>query len=336
MTIYYVDGAVGSDDSPNDGLSEGAGNAWATIDHAMNNVVAGDIVYVKASATYDENANIDTAGGITTPILFEGYTTTTGDNGLVNWTNSGGIALTESQAAPYYVFKNFDINSCSNDGVAFLSSSGYVFWNCKFRSNSSQGFVGTGCNYMTFLNCEFTNNTAQGFDGTGNDNLFLGCIFSGNGSAGADFSGGNYNLFYKCVAFDNSASVSGLHDLGDYSKVIACTIDMENASQPCIGAAANETLTCVVDNILYDGSYGSVHTDTGLVASMSAAVGYNLINSMATGNYNGSVPACISTGVTTDTDVTSAPAFSNEAADDYTLSDDSPAIGAGIRPGGIT
>jgi hypothetical protein len=36
MTTYYVDTAVGNDG--NAGTSEGAGNAWATIDKAMNTV----------------------------------------------------------------------------------------------------------------------------------------------------------------------------------------------------------------------------------------------------------------------------------------------------------
>ena len=83
MATYYVDTAVGDD--ANAGTSEGAGNAWATIDKAMNTVAAGDKVWVKASGTYDENGNIDTAGSLLSPIEFEGYSSTTGDNGKVTW-----------------------------------------------------------------------------------------------------------------------------------------------------------------------------------------------------------------------------------------------------------
>ena len=81
MTTYYVDGAVGNDG--NAGTSEGAGNAWATIDHAMNTVAAGDKVFVKATGTYSETPVMDTVGASNNPITFEGYTTTPGDNGKV-------------------------------------------------------------------------------------------------------------------------------------------------------------------------------------------------------------------------------------------------------------
>ena len=83
MTTYYVDSAA---TGAADGSSEA--DAWTTIDTAMNNVVAGDKVWVKASATYSETPNIDTAGTSTLAIVFEGYTTTTGDRGKV--TVSGG------------------------------------------------------------------------------------------------------------------------------------------------------------------------------------------------------------------------------------------------------
>jgi len=52
MATYYVDTAVGDDG--NLGTSEGAGNAWATIQHAVDNVAADDKVWVKASGTYSE------------------------------------------------------------------------------------------------------------------------------------------------------------------------------------------------------------------------------------------------------------------------------------------
>ena len=75
MTTYYVESGHGG---TNSGTSD---NPWTTVDTAMNNVVAGDKVYVKASATYNEDVTVDTAGGFSTNIVFEGYTTTPGDNG---------------------------------------------------------------------------------------------------------------------------------------------------------------------------------------------------------------------------------------------------------------
>ena len=167
MATYYVDGAVGSDDSSNDGLSEGAGNAWATIDHAMNNVIAGDHVYVKASATYDENAIVETFGTNESMIIFEGYTSTPGDNGHCIHKNTGGIALSDSVSNAFYLFKNFDWNGSSSTGVN-VSLSSCVFYNCKFRNNGGDGVSNSGSN-VSYVNCEFSGNTS---DGVGNAALY--------------------------------------------------------------------------------------------------------------------------------------------------------------------
>lgn len=335
MTDYYVDSAATGTGT---GLSEA--NAFTTIDAAMNIMATAGTgphtVYVKATAQYDENANIDTAGGLTTPITFEGYTTTPGDNGLVDWTNSSGSALTDATSATYYVFKNFDINGASSHGAFLSGVSGIVFFNCKFRNNAGDGFQGGTTSYCAFINCEFTNNGSEGYLNTGTDCIHVGCIYSGNASIGLQVGGGDYTLVYKCVVFNNSATFAGIRDLGDFSKVLGCTVDMENASQLAVSAGSGKSITALIDNILYDGSYGAQFTDTGKIASMSAAVGYNLINSMATGDYNGTVAACISAGITTDTDVTTAPAFTDEAGDDYRVRKDSPAVGGGLKPGGIT
>ena len=79
MATYYVDGLNGSDAAA--GTSEGT--AWKTIDKAMNTVAAGDKVWIEDTATYNETATIDTAGTAASPIEFEGYNTTTGDDGQI-------------------------------------------------------------------------------------------------------------------------------------------------------------------------------------------------------------------------------------------------------------
>ena len=108
MTVYYVDGAIGNDG--NDGLAEGSSNAWATIDKAMNTVIAGDKVWVKATGNYNELATIDTAGTSSLNIVFEGYTSTTGDNGKVTIDAQSTRASCIADATgvgTHYVFKNF-------------------------------------------------------------------------------------------------------------------------------------------------------------------------------------------------------------------------------------
>ena len=58
----------------------------------------------------------------------------------------------------------------------------------------------------------------------------------------------------------------------------------------------------------------------------------NLINSCTNSYYDGSGEIAF----LGDGDVTTAPSFTDEANDDYTVTQDSPAVGAGIKPGGIT
>ena len=118
MTDYYVDGAVGSD--LNNGLAEGAGNAFETITQGLSVVVAGDRVYVKASVTYNETATIVTAGSGFNYILLEGYTSTVGDNGQVTIdgqsTRARGVDCTTGGAANY-VIKNITAQNHTLYGI---------------------------------------------------------------------------------------------------------------------------------------------------------------------------------------------------------------------------
>jgi len=102
MTTFFVSDATGND--ADDGLSEA--NAFLTIDKAMNTVAAGDKVFVKGDGTYSEDAVIDTVGTKTTPIVFEGYTTTTGDNGKATMSATTNCIST-ALGAIFYLFLNF-------------------------------------------------------------------------------------------------------------------------------------------------------------------------------------------------------------------------------------
>src|SRR5210317_1381879 len=221
MTTYYVDSAA---TGTADGLSEA--NAWTTIDTAMNNVADGDKVWVKASGTYDENGNIDTAGTLAGGgIEFEGYTSSTGDGGKVTWTNSSGSALTDTPSASYYPFKNFKFNSCSSIGVSV--STGFQFINCEFNSNGGDGINCQG--NTAFVNCEANSNSGDGISGgsTGYTRI-VGCITHSNTIDGISLIGVAC-LVYKSVIYGNGAS-RAIKIIADNSTVIGCTIDGENTT----------------------------------------------------------------------------------------------------------
>jgi hypothetical protein len=149
MATYFVDGAVGND--ANAGTTAGAGNAWATINRAANTAagtpiaVAGDLVHIKASATYTlTTAQVFTNSGNATngAITYRGYTTTPGaDDGRPRITcNSSGVNL-------------FDVSG----------KTGLCFVHLKFdhqHATRGNAFIpaGTGnANMMVISDCVFEN-----------------------------------------------------------------------------------------------------------------------------------------------------------------------------------
>ena len=311
MATYYVDGAVGNDG--NDGLSEGAGNAWATVDKAMDNVAAGDKVWIKASATYSESPAIDTAGTIVTEIVFEGYTSATGDGGRATIVGM----LTDTIATNImYCFKNivFDANG-ANANCTQLGSSSITWRNCVFKNATSTGqtMVFTGC----FYECEFLDN---GSDGTALDgaSTFVNCKFYRNTVSGIDCAG--TVICYNCVFFSNGEhAIDGGAANGAVIVVLNCTVDGD--SKDTLSGINNNAsfrgYVVAANSIFYDCETGidSDYGDRDILV-------YNLLNSN-TANYGGDAAG-------QEGEVTGAPLFTNEVAGaDYSLGAGSPARGAG-------
>jgi hypothetical protein len=320
MTVYYVDTAVGDDG--NAGTSEGAGNAWATIQKAMDTVVAGDKVWIKASGTYDENADVVTAGaGNSFEILFEGYSSIPGDDGRVTWKNSSGTALTDTVGSAYCYFRNFDFNGSSSTGVSLNGF--YGFENCIFQNNGVYGV--NGSSRFCFLNCEFYNNSNYGAFFTSFDITVIGCIFGGNASG---LRASTRCVVYKTLFYNNANAINvnndGLIALGN-------TLDGDNVGGTGITIGGN-MFKLIVDNIIYDFTVGVSQSATVGAELATAVVDYNLVNDNNT-DYSIAGANWRTQG---QYDVTTAPAFTDEANDDYTLDSASPARAAGAKPGVIS
>jgi hypothetical protein len=319
MTTYYVDTAVGNDG--NAGTSEGAGNAWATIDHAMNTVAAGDKVWVKASGNYNETATLDTAGSAATPIVFEGYTSTTGDNGkaTIDGQSTRSNCITTILGATYYVFKNFVFTNATSIGASLGTADICTFVNCDFTNNGGAGIQID--NNITFINCESNSNSGRGFD-PDTCNAYVGCIAHSNTTTGI-VATAITSVVYKCVVYNNSTG-NGIDTTS--GSIIGCTLDGENSAATGI-RMTSETDSVICDNIIYD---WATAVDSGTWDSVQGFRGYNLLNSNTT-DYDSTGQETLGIG-----DVTGAPSFTDEANDDYTLGGSSPAIDAGVQPGGIT
>ena len=323
MATYYVDKAVG--DNANLGTSEGAGNAWETIDYAMGQVAAGDLVYVKASATYTERADVDTMGTVSSSIIFEGYTTTPGDDGVVtidgSGTNDYGFGQT-AFGAMYYVFKNFRVTGSTGTGFDFSTANdNYMLVNCQSDNNDSLG--ANGDNNCLFYKCKIFNNGSHGIQmdlhGT-----FVACEFYGNG--GDDIICNN-PLVVGCLFHDPTASTSAINiDVGNaLHGIINCTFDGENTTG-VIGV--EQSFSGAVEGAIYNNIFYDLATGVDYITDLDGRclIAHNLINSNTTDYDN-----CSSL----EGDVTGAPQFTDEASEDYTLASGSPAVGAGVDAGSL-
>ena len=332
MATYYVDHDAGAD--VNAGTSEGAGNAWKTIAKAMGTVAAGDVVNVKNNGSYTEQddattyiGNIDTAGTITAPILFEGYGTTVGDEVRATLDAADTLVSCISSslgAGPiYYVFKNFRFTQASGDGVDFAGGEdSYRFYNCRSDNHGARGFDVD--DHLALIGCEVDSNGDWGIHG--DDYTFLlGCEVHGNGGSGDDQiqlrSGSIINtLFYAppTVGVPEGITCDGT----TYLWIVNVTIDGDGDNlEKGIRTTGAMVDVVVANSIIYDCSVG---------ISCSTALGVYGVNEYNLLNANFTDVEGIWAG---DHLQTGAPAFTNEAGADYTLGSSSPAKAAGLDAG---
>ena len=319
-STYYVSAATGNDSDT--GLTEAL--AWLTVDKAMNTVATGDKVWVKADGNYAELATIDTVGTTTAPIVFEGYTTTTGDGGRATITGSSARAncVVNNAAlttAAYYVFKNFQFTAATAEGVKMGSSSVYTFKNCKFDNNGTRGL---SAKLVRCEECEFSSNTTEGCIVPSSKGCFIGCSFYSNKGAGLFFDGGLGVVLFS-VFFSNAGNaIEGGGD-NDLFIVVGCTVDGDSKNTDdglTINSASS--LPVVVNNAFYDCTTGiNSAGDRGeLVLSRN-----NLVNANTTAYVN----VATFTG-----EITSAPQFTNEVGGaDYHPDTGSPLRDAGFDRG---
>lgn len=315
MATYYVSDATGND--ADDGLSEG--NAWATIDKAMNTVAAGDTVYVKADGVYLDTATIDTVGTTSATITFEGYTTTPGDSGQATIDVEGSFANclndTLASVAVYHAFKNFIFTRGALITVD-LSVEDIIFKNCEFNNSAGDG---CNCGNRTFFeNCLFDSNGGAGIDGT-NAVFAIGCRFTNNTTEGAEIGAGTF--MFDCTFSGNGAdAIECLGGNGAFVIILGCTIDgtgkITNTGIDLGSSFWKRAL--VVNNIIYDCTEGIDCASQGTFFISRN----NLLNNNTT-DYPGS------RFQTFEGEVVSAPQFEDEAGGDYSLGSSSPALDAG-------
>ena len=322
MATYFVDMAVGDD--VNAGTSAGAGNAWKTIDKAMNTVAAGDKVWVKASANYTETATIDTVGTSGSPIVLEGYTTSTGDGGqaVIDGASTRANGIADSlggTASILYAFKNFHLKNHTSDAVNLgVRIQRVTFVNCRAENNAGRGFYVN--QFACFYRCLADSNTGVSFQLS--SNAILACCSIHTASGAHCIDGSTALTLYNVLIYNSGTAGRGVDSSGGntQSAIFNCTIDGENAMATGIRFADGHLCSVVGNCIIYDCGTGIEQrvNDSG---DLNVFFG-NLLNSNTTNYLRYS---CEKFG-----EVTGAPAFTDEAADDYTLTPGSPAKAAGF------
>ena len=245
VTVYTDTNTVTLDRAPDDGVggvSSGTGSLGGALAHpdkadSYLSYNAGNIIYIKAG-TYTGTAwslNTNSDGGNGTPIVFEGYNTTRGDQphdgsrpifdgestlADVLWTSgANGVAFfnlvftggtdkgiqTASSSSNKLFFFNVRSHNNGSDGV-FNEATAY-FIGCELDNNGSDGFVIQNDRTSMFFYSYIHNNTDAGvYSISGGVPNVINSIFSTNGSSGLDTANNHFNYIVNSIAWNNTTN----------------------------------------------------------------------------------------------------------------------------------
>ncbi|MAG28386.1 hypothetical protein CMI47_22905 [Candidatus Pacearchaeota archaeon] len=208
-TYYYYADATGA----NDGTSEA--DAWTDFENALESIAAGDILYMKKSASrvnLGGNKVVSMAApNSTATTIVEGYETTPGDG--ERWQGGATQAVTIN-AGGNVIFKNIDYET-NNSAYAWSNNNAIdhaYYYNCRFvNTNTGTGAEAFNIRFYTHcINCYFesSNNSTTGgvvLVQTNDGASFHSCVFRGNRGCYSQGTGVNVPLvFTGCVFTDGS------------------------------------------------------------------------------------------------------------------------------------
>jgi hypothetical protein len=327
VTVYYVNNNGGND--TNDGLTEG--NAWATIQKAVDTVVANDYVYVKGGTTYTEAVSWAAApagASYVAPTIFEGYLSAPGDKGRVVITPASGSAMTMGNINTHTTWINFSFNNCTSVGFNGIAGADYIYFiNCEFNNNNGSGLH--AFNNIVLINCTAILNSGAGLV-TANLAYMAGCDVRNNTGSGIQMNSG---LVYRCLSTGNGINdtYSQIYNNSSNLKIfVGNTLDGGGVADG-ITANFNSFYTGVLDNIIVNSVSGIRVLGTTNV-STAEPIDYNLF-------YNNTLD--IEANITHPEmnqyhGINADPLFIDDANDDYRVRQNSPLVGAGVKPGVYT
>lgn len=240
---YYVDGASGSDG--NAGTSTGA--AWKTLNKASTSTTAGDTIYVKSSATYNEILYFRSTGTATSPVRWEGYSTTPGDNGRATIeAGNTRVSCVRVNNCNYNFVINFILQGPTSEAIHYNDQSTNAFFiNCRILK-------GTGTSPASVSSAGFAD-----FNPT-----FIGCEISGFTGAGTGTGAKiNPDRIEFCAIHDNTGNgieVNGFRQLGPVEN----NLIYSNGGKG-INIAGSATVESFYNNTIYNNTSDGIYVDGG-------------------------------------------------------------------------
>ncbi len=270
------------------------GGCLATIQAVVAGLaVAGNTIWVKATATYTISSAISTAnaGSSALPISLIGYNVTRGDNGQATILASSAVSNCLAITSNYWRIYNFVLdgnNQTTTGGIA--SAASYTI----IANVEAIRFTKTGIqfqnNYGKAFNCVCTAGssaaTAAFSDSAGVQSDFDCCVASGNACPGFVSSDGTGSSYDFCISANNTgASSDGFQYAGGTNSTVRfkhCTAYNNGRDGIRFTAAAGPDGASVLNCILVNNAgYGINSTSTNWSVGPAAAQSYLLLM-----NYN--------------------------------------------------
>jgi hypothetical protein len=257
---YYVNRDTGSNNN-----TGGPNDPWQTLQKAANTVVAGDIVYVRASSTPYAGVTMVTSGTATNPIKFIGYNSATydlqGGQGVpdefddiqVEGANRG-YPVSQIKTSP--LINGFD--ETDNNGVLF-NNKNYIefrnFWITRFKVGVSLEYS----DHCKIINCYLwrLGNAGADYDGSAiwlyasANNQVVNCVgYNAGQEAFTVRTDSTSNLFDACSAFcdDNSG--------GDFSATHYYFLVSDAVNNSFLACTAERRLDPTDDSYVSHGGRG--------------------------------------------------------------------------------
>jgi len=341
-----------------------AGGAFADPGEAADAVAAGDHVYLKAGTYSNEHGSygaildLQTVGGTTAPIVWEGYKTTPGDADDVDvWFDDSYRAVFDASGLTgsdhclsatgvsgniYNTLRNIECSGCTNSTqpAAYLSDDlGVRFFNCKFSDNDHSGlYIGA---YSLAVGCDFYDNSqsasAPALDLRGAGATAKGCRVLHNSNVGIAMN--NYGCeIHGCLIVRNGSDAID----SNYPGLIVSDCTIEGDEKDDYGIVLTYANATIVNCLFYNCYY--VLGGTGVSGAAMVGCMYGGYITAFTGGTPTEI-SCEDLGSGADADdLGFAQQGTSLQASWYRLTHDSPAISAGWpasraigwdQPGGV-